>query len=283
LLRKLEQNGEGVDTLDSSSLKLAESDGKQEKMLFFMASLGKRMKREKPIRYSPTGVKFLRAGFRRGDVIHIFWGARCFLTILFPSAFLLFSVTGSHFLNYQVLLGVTICVALLGFFLPEFWLRLRIASRQKQIAGGFADVLDLLCVCVEAGMGLDSAMSRVAEEIKLNNKAWSEELKYFNLELQAGKSRRGGLKNLAIRAGIEDMKSLATLLIQADQFGTSLGKTLRVYSSTFRVKRYQKAEEMAAKLPVKLVVPLILFIMPAMMIALCGPAAIQVYEFFLSR
>ena len=148
---------------------------------------------------------------------------------------------------------------------------------------GIPDALDLLVVCVEAGMGLDAAINRVAEEIKLTNRILSDELKFLNLELRAGKSRQAALRNLAMRTDLEDVNSLVTLLIQTDKFGTSVAKALRVYSDTFRTKRYQKAEELAAKLPVKLVVPLIVFIFPSLFVTILGPAAIRIYEVFLAR
>jgi tight adherence protein C len=130
-------------------------------------------------------------------------------------------------------------------------------------------------------MGLDSAINRVGEEIRLSNKPWSDELKLYNLELRAGKLRRQALKDLAVRTDIEDMNGLSTMLIQTDKFGTSMADTLRVYADTFRTKRYQRAEEIAAKLPVKLVFPLILFILPSLFVALVGPAAIRIFQVLL--
>jgi tight adherence protein C len=140
------------------------------------------------------------------------------------------------------------------------------------------DALDLLVVCVEAGMGLDAAMNRVAEEMELANKPLSDELQLFNLELRAGKLRQEAMKNLAQRIDLEDMNSLVTLLIQSDRFGTSLAGALRVYSDSFRTKRYMMAEELAAKLPAKLMIPLILFIFPGLFAAIMGPAIIRLLE-----
>jgi len=131
---------------------------------------------------------------------------------------------------------------------------------------------------VEAGMGLDAAISRVGEEVKLTNNVLSDELKILNLELKAGKSRQEALRNLARRVELEDVNSLVTLLVQTDKFGTSVAPALRVYSDTFRTKRYQAAEELAAKLPVKLIFPLIFFIFPAMFVAILGPAAVRALQ-----
>jgi tight adherence protein C len=171
-----------------------------------------------------------------------------------------------------------VLLALAGFYLPNGWLLLKTARRQEKIRDGFADALDLLVVCVEAGMGLDGAIHRTAKEIALDSKVLSEELTLMNLELRAGKSRRDALKNLAMRTGIEDVNSLVTLLIQTDKLGTSVAQALRVYSDTFRTKRYMKAEEQAAKIPVKLTIPMILFIFPALLIAIMGPAFIRIGE-----
>jgi tight adherence protein C len=171
----------------------------------------------------------------------------------------------------------------LGFFLPDIWLQRRIVKRKEKLFEGFPDALDLLAVCVEAGMGLDAATVRVAKEIELTNKPLSEELKLLNLELRAGKSRRDALRDLAMRTDLEDIRNLTTLLIQTDKFGGSITKALRVYSDTFRTKRYQRAEETAAKIPVKLTFPLALFIFPSLFVVILGPAAIRIYQTILQR
>jgi len=173
-----------------------------------------------------------------------------------------------------MLLSVTL--ALIGFYLPNLWLRLKIARRKEKIIKGFPDALDLMVVCVEAGVGLDAAIYRVGEEMKLSNKVLSEEFKLLSLELRAGKQRGEALRNLALRTDLEDVNSLMTLLIQTEKFGTSIAQALRVYSDSMRTKRYQRAEEMAAKLPVKLVFPLVFFIFPSLFIVILGPAAIRI-------
>jgi tight adherence protein C len=143
---------------------------------------------------------------------------------------------------------------------------------------GFPDALDLMVVCVEAGMGLDSTITRVSREMELTHKILSEELQIYNFEMRAGKLRRDALKNLAMRTDLPEISNLATLLIQTDKFGTSIGQALKVYSDTMRTQRFQRAEEKAAKLPVKLIFPLILFIFPALFVVILGPAAINVYR-----
>lgn len=145
---------------------------------------------------------------------------------------------------------------------------------------GFPDALDLLVVCVESGMGLDAAIDRVGEEMKLSNAPLSEELRLYNMEMRVGKSRVDALKSLAGRTDLEDMKSLVTLLIQTDKFGTSMAQALRIHSDTMRGQRHQRAEEKAAKLPVKLLIPLVFCIFPALFVVILGPAIIQTIRVF---
>lgn len=249
----------------------------------FLGSFGKRLGSEKSLDYSRMRLKFLKAGLRREDVLYVFWGARFFLGILLPGSFLLLRVTAFEVMSYHLTVAITTLLALSGFYLPEVWLRSRMARRKRLLSRGFADVLDLLVVCVEAGMGLDAAINRVGKEIRTSNKAWSDELKLFNLELRAGKLRRDALRNLAIRTDIEDVNSFVTSLIQTDRFGTSLAQALRVYSDAFRTKRYQRAEEKAAKLPVRLVGTAMGCIFPALFVTILGPALLRIYELFIKN
>jgi tight adherence protein C len=184
-------------------------------------------------------------------------------------------------LSNQIAVGLAVLIALGGFYLPDLWLKIKSNIRREKLLEGIPDALDLLVVCVEAGMGLDGAIHRVAEETKLTNPILSSEFKLLNLELRAGKSRQDALRNLALRTNIDAMNSLVTLLIQTDKFGTSVAQALRVFSDSFRTKRFQKAEEFAAKMPVKLIFPLILFIFPSLFVILVGPAAITIYKTFI--
>jgi tight adherence protein C len=242
------------------------------------AALGKRVAPKNPEKYSHMRLKFLRAGIRRENASSIFWGAKVFLAVLFPLCLLFIPFAPIKLLSFPLTLGLCLYCVIMGFYLPEIWLRIKTARRREKLMRGFPDALDLLVVCVEAGMGMDAAINRVAREIKLSNSELSEEFRLMSLELRAGKSRRDALKNLALRSNIEDVNSLATLLIQTDRFGGSIARALRVYSDTFRTKRYQRAEEKAAKIPVKLVFPLILFILPSLFVVLAGPAAVQLYR-----
>lgn len=226
---------------------------------------------------------FLNAGIRHPSASAVFWGAKVLCAAALPAlAFFARAFSDKPLLQFQMLaiLGV---LSLLGFYLPDFYLKLRIRRRKDRIVKGFPDALDLLVVCVEAGMGLDAAINRVAEEIRLSSQVISDEFKMLNLELRAGKSRIEALRNLGVRTDVEEVRSFTTLLIQTDRFGTSVAQALRVHSDSMRVRRYQRAEELAGKLPVKLMIPLIFFIFPAIFVVVVGPAAIQIYHSIIAR
>ena len=269
-----------VDQKDASS----RTGGKvQKRIANLLATFGKRFVPKRSKDYQQMRPMFLKAGFRRESAPAVFWGAKCFLGVCLPVGFFFSHVFFFKPLSNLLVIGICIYLALLGLYLPNIWLRIRIARRRERIFKGFPDALDLLVVCVEAGMGIDAAINRVAEEIKITNKTLSDELTLLNLELRAGKMRRDALKDLAMRTDLQDVESLATLLIQTDKFGTNVAQALRVYSDMFRTKRYQRAEEIAAKMPVKLVIPLAFFIFPSLFVVILGPAAIQIFKLLLSR
>jgi tight adherence protein C len=252
-------------------------------LLRVMSRIGRSVSPRKSQEYSAMKLKFLRAGIRRPNAQAVFWGFKCVLALLLPLGFLSLRVAAIKLMPAGLTMAACVILALVGFYLPDAWLEARIRKRKETIRRGLPDALDLLVVCVEAGMGLDAAMNRVAEEIVLTNKTLSDELKLFNLEIRAGKQRQDAMKNMAARIDLEDVTSLATLLIQTDKFGTSLAQTLRVYSDTFRTKRFIKAEEIAAKLPVKLMFPMILFIFPALFVVILGPSVVRLLQFLSSR
>jgi tight adherence protein C len=222
--------------------------------------------------------KLIVAGYRKANAPIIFYGLKVLLAIVLPSAIFIALMFLAIPIPKIKLLVLLLTLALAGFYAPDAWVRLAIARRQEQITDGFPDALDMMVVCVEAGMGLDQAIKRVADEMKLNYRIISEEFGLMNLELRAGRSRQDAMRNLAARTDVEDVKSLVTLLIQTDKFGTSIAQALRVHSDSMRTKRRQRAEERAMKLPVKLLFPLILFIFPALFVAVIGPGAIQIYR-----
>lgn len=220
-------------------------------------------------------------GYRNSNASIIYFGSKAFCTFLMPAVgFLLFKVFVSKPLGPFFPIAIIVFLALIGSYVPSIWLRIKTANRKEKILEGFPDALDLLVVCVEAGMGLDAALDRVGEEMKISNDIISEELKLFNKEMRIGKTRRDALKNLARRTGVEDVNNLVTLLVQTDKFGTSVGQALRVHSDFMRVQRRQRAEEKAVKLPLKLLFPLIFFIFPSLFVVILGPALTQAYRMF---
>jgi tight adherence protein C len=228
-------------------------------------------------------IKFLRAGIRRVNAPAIFYGLKYLLVVLLPSIFMIIRLTFFEIISNQLTIAIFVLLALLGYYLPDIWLRQKTDKRKDRLLKALPDALDLLVICVEAGMGMDEGINRVANEIKLTSPDLSDELKFLNLESRAGKNRQDALKNLALRTDIDEMKNLVTLLVQADKFGTSVATTLRVYADTFRTQRMQKAEELASKIPVKLVFPLILFIFPSLFVAILGPAAIRIFRNIIMR
>ena len=280
LLGKIKQDAGGTAVMPSEVIPTQTRGGIQDRVLNFLGNIGERAQPiDKMIDYTKLRPIFLKAGIRRENARAVYWGAK--LLLAFFPAFLVFLyrvlIPGAP-MNTAQMVAILAMLAILGYYSPDLWLRFKIARRKELILNGFPDALDLLVVCVEAGMGLDSAINRVAKEIELDNKVLSGELKLYNLEMRAGKLRKDALKNLAMRTDLEEVNNLATLLIQTDKFGTSVGQALKVYSDTMRVQRYQRAEERAAKIPVKLIFPLILCIFPALFVAILGPAVINIYK-----
>jgi tight adherence protein C len=213
-------------------------------------------------------LRLVQAGFRRDEAMTIFFGIRVAFSL---SLFAVFATAIFARPNITIALGALG----LGYILPGMVLA-RIAKRRShRIRLSLADMLDLLVVSVEAGLGLDAALQRVGQELAFAYPELSDELRLINLELRAGKPRAEALRNLADRTGVDDLGSLVTMLIQTDKFGTSVAQSLRVYSETLRTKRRQRAEEAAAKTGVKMVFPLVTCIFPAIWVITIGPAAIK--------
>jgi tight adherence protein C len=169
---------------------------------------------------------------------------------------------------------------ILGFFLPRFVLDQMIKSRKQRIRWGLADALDLMVVSIEAGLGLNAAMLRISDELKDVHKDISEEFELANLEIKVGRDRDEALRNLAERTGVDDLRSLVAMLIQADRFGTSIARAVRVFSDSLRTKRRQRAEQAAQKAAVKLLFPLACFLFPVLFIAILGPAMLTLIDTF---
>lgn len=225
--------------------------------------------------------RLIRAGYRHNEAPIMLYGLKLCGTILLTLSFALLRVTCLSTLPSMRTLTLFVLSALVGFYLPDVLLYIKIRHRLQNILQGFPDALDLLVVCVEAGLGLDAAIDRVGEELKWSHKILSEEFRLLSLELRAGQSRHNALRSLGSRIDLEDVDNLVTLLIQTDRFGTGITRTLRIYSDSMRTKRHQRAEEMAAKLPVKLMLPLIFFIFPSLFVVILGPAVIQIVRVLL--
>lgn len=227
---------------------------------------------------SPLRLKFISAGIRNADAPVIFYAAKTLLPLIFAVlAYAGLETTGWH-LSRNTLILALLVIATLGCYLPNFILHRAIKSRKREIVENFPDAADLMLVCVEAGLGLDAAMIRVADEIRIRSAVLTEELHLTNLEMRAGSSRQQALRNLGLRTGLEEINSFISMLTQADKFGTSIGESLRIFSDDLRYKRQLRAEELAAKLPTKMLFPLVLCIFPAISMVILGPAAVQVYR-----
>jgi tight adherence protein C len=220
----------------------------------------------------------VQAGYTEPNAPAIYWAFRVTLAFGLPvAALLLLPVLGISV--RQTMLAV-LWLGTLGWIGPTFHVRRRLKARQKEVQLALPDMLDMLVVCVEAGLGLNQALVRVADEIDHVSGVMSEQLTMVNLEMRAGTARDEALKNLAERTGLVDIKALVSMLIQTDRFGTSVADALRVHADTLRTKRRQRAEEAAAKTTIKLVFPLVLLVFPAMFLVVIGPSALAIYRAF---
>jgi tight adherence protein C len=214
------------------------------------------------------------AGFRNPNAAAVYRGARLALPLgAGGAALLLLPIVGMPAAGTFI---ASLWMAVFGWIAPAFFVGRRVKSRQRELQRALPDALDLMVVCVEAGLGLNQAMMRVSQEIRHVSTAIGDELGLVNLEIRAGVPRQDALRNLGTRTGVAELRSLAAMLIQTDRFGTSIAHAMRIHAETLRTKRRQKAEEAAAKTTVKLVFPLVLFIFPAMFVVLLGPALIQI-------
>jgi tight adherence protein C len=226
---------------------------------------------------SPARLRFIHAGWRAASTPGLFYAGKTALTLGLPLlAWLALGQGGPHGTSMTLL--ALVGTAAVGYYLPDVILKRRITARQLEIFESFPDALDLMTVCVEAGLGMDAALARVGAEIGLKSEVLAEELQLVTLELRAGSAKEKALRNLALRTGVEDVDSLVKMLIQADRFGTSVGTALRVQSEQLRTRRRQLVEEKAAKVATKILFPLIFFIFPALLVVLLGPSMIQIMK-----
>ncbi|KAB2970824.1 MAG: type II secretion system F family protein [Zoogloea sp.] len=225
---------------------------------------------------SELRLRFMRAGLRSSNAPVFFFAIKTLMAFGLP-LLLWFAraASGSTMpLNKFVLLVGVVCSV--GFYLPNVVLNHLIERRRLEIFESFPDALDLLTICVEAGLSLEAALNRVASEIQINSLVLATELQLVCLEFRAGSGKERALRNLALRTGVEDVDTLVAMLVQSEKFGTSIGDALRIQSDMLRVKRQQRAEERAAKVAVKLLFPLMFCIFPSILIVVAGPAMIRI-------
>jgi tight adherence protein C len=230
---------------------------------------------------STLRTRLVRAGYRDKRAINVLYAAKVITAILLPLIIVVPSMFGTlATAKYSTLVLSFAATGLIGFFLPDFVLDRKAARRRREFEEGFPDAMDMLVVCVEAGLGLDAAIQRVGKEIVSSHPELGIEFSIVSLELRAGKGRADALRALAERTGLDDVRALTSILIQAEHFGTSIAEALREHSNEMRTLRLQRAKERAAKLPVKLIFPIIFFIFPALFLVVLGPALVRIFAFF---
>jgi tight adherence protein C len=219
----------------------------------------------------------IAAGYGKRSV-PVFLGSKVLLALALPLAYVcIYSISSEKLQHTETLLYV-VGLAIAGFLLPTYWLRYKLNKRQTQIFHTLPDILDLMTVCVEAGLSMDAALIKTTETPQFLGDPLAQEIKIATRETRAGKPRAEALRDMAERTMVDDVKSLVTMLAQTERFGTSLSQALRVHSDSLRTKRRQIAEEAAAKTSVKLIFPLVLFVFPALLIVILGPAIVQIYK-----
>jgi tight adherence protein C len=228
---------------------------------------------------STLRVKLANAGLRRENVVSLFLASKTILAVLLASLTFSFASASGH--ELKNVLGLTALLGGIGFLLPNIWLWLATKQRGDKIRHGLPDSLDLMVISVEAGLGLDAAIQRVGQEMRNVHPELSEEMTIATIEGQMGVPRSEALQNMAARTGVPEMKALVAVVTQAEKFGTSIAKALRNQADSLRTKRRLAAEERAQKTTVKLMIPLVLFIFPAIFVVLLGPAVLQILRQFM--
>jgi tight adherence protein C len=227
---------------------------------------------------SSVQIKFLQAGIRNKNAPQFYFAIKTLLTLVLPVVLALFLHFTQPNLSLLAVIFFVMLTAAAGYYLPELILRFITNKRIERMRNSLPDMIDLMVICTESGMSMDAAISRISREMASTNPELSQEFYLSSLEMRAGATRIEALRNLALRSRLEDIEDLVSMLIQAEKFGTSLAESLRIQSDVMRLRRTQRAEELAAKIPVKLVLPLGLFIFPTILIVILGPVIIQVLD-----
>ena len=213
------------------------------------------------------------AGYHDPRALRYFAGAKVGCLILFGCSYSLYGIAIQRVLSHVV--PISLLLGVLGCFLPDFWLRMRIKARQRDVLHALPNVLDLLMVCIEAGLGFDAAVLRVAERPEVRGSPLHQEMLRMHLEVRAGRPREEALRGLGERTGVEEVKALVGAFIQTERFGTSLGKTLRIHAESARVQRRQRAEERAQLAPLKMIFPTVIFLFPVFFLVTFAPAMLK--------
>jgi tight adherence protein C len=243
----------------------------------FAKNLGKRLNTDEG-EVSRLKEKLIQAGYRKRNMVETYLGIR--VIVLMSSALFAIFIASNANMSSNKAIFLSLVLVSIGLIAPTVFLNSRIQERQKEIGRMLPDAMDLIVICVEAGLSMDQSINRVGQEINVSSPMLSKELIQTALEIEAGVGRAEAFRKLAVRTGIEDLRILSAMIIQAEQFGTSIAKSLRLQANTMRVKRSQKVEEQAAKLPSKMVIPMIMFIMPALFAVLMGPAIVRISHIF---
>ena len=271
--RRLAPTGQVTQVEGAPSLRPGESTSMWSQIL---AGLEKRAIPTNEKERTTARVRLLQAGYAGPNVVRNYFAIRLLLSVLLPVAFLLLAPLFTRNMPVEKVMVITVCLLVAGLYLPSAFVSNRMRNRQRAVQDSFPDALDMLMVCVEAGLGLDSAFTRVGAQMASAHPVLAEEFALVSLELRAGKSREAAMRNFAERIGTTEITSFVVLLIQSDQLGTSVAATLRVQAEEMRIKRMLRAEEKAHMLPVKLSIPLVLCLLPAMIAVAVLPGIIRI-------
>jgi tight adherence protein C len=231
---------------------------------------------------STARLRMTRAGYRGRNAVRTFHAIQFALGVFFLLCGVIYAIVSSATgeISTTTLLLAVIAPGAVGYYLPKYWIEKRVAARQGEMQNGFPDTLDMLLVCVEAGQSLDQGIIRVAKEMQAGYPALAEELEIVSAEVKAGKDKTNVLRGFAERAGVPDISSFVTVMIQSQQFGTSIAEALRVYAAEMRDKRVMRAEEAANKLPTKMTLGTMMFTVPPLLIILVGPSVYDMMQLF---
>ncbi len=232
---------------------------------------------------SSVRIKFFQAGIRNKNAPQYYFAVKTMLSMVLPLVLALFLYFVQPHIPFAQALLYVLLTAAAGYYVPELLLSFITKKRVERMRNSLPDMIDLMVICTESGMGIDAAIARISREMARNNPDLAQEFYLAVLEMRAGASRLDALRNLALRSRLEDLEDLVSMLVQAAKFGTSLAESLRVHSDMMRSRRTQRAEELAAKVPVKMTVPLALFIFPTLLIVMLGPAVIRVIQAFSNK